>query len=404
MKVTGLRKVAAATLAGTMALSFASCMLFGANKQEIIDAADEFAGTLVKQDAGKIVKLTNEKKDSDTAEELEMLFDSSFYSDDQNEFIKAVSDTIAYEVDEESVEVDKEEASIDVTFTMVDYEKALKDGDFSDIDDVKDALKDCDDTKDVKVTFEFEKDDDEWLISNLKDKAYGKLFDFYTYELDLKPDLTEIIDYTDSYAGSYYLDFYVYFTDDISEYDGLITFDVYYEGSLFQSGLSAYVYSYYLCCDYYDSNWDYLDDGNYTIVVYYGDVEIASGDLYVDNSAYETTASAASYTGDFSEIIDYTEWYYDTTTDGVYDLGTYSIEFDVYFDEYVGDYADFSFDVTYEDGTVLDAVVTPTINSYSVWCYYYASEELPAGEYTITVYDGPYQESNIIAEGTCEIK
>jgi len=126
MKVTGLRKVAAATLVGTMALSFASCALFGANKKEIVEAADEFASTLLKQDAGKIIKLTNEKKDSDNAEALEMIFDESMYSDEQNEFNKAVADTISYEIDEDSVEVDKEEASVDVTFTMVDYEKALK--------------------------------------------------------------------------------------------------------------------------------------------------------------------------------------------------------------------------------------------------------------------------------------
>ena len=179
MKVTGLRKVAAATLVGTMALSFASCALFGANKKEIVEAADEFASTLLKQDAGKIIKLTNEKKDSDNAEALEMIFDESMYSDEQNEFNKAVADTISYEIDEDSVEVDKEEASVDVTFTMVDYEKALKD-DYSDIDEVVDLIKDCEDTKDVKVTFEFEKDDDEWLLSNLDDKEFGKLFDYMT--------------------------------------------------------------------------------------------------------------------------------------------------------------------------------------------------------------------------------
>ena len=171
MKHTVIRKAGAAALAGTMALSFASCALFGANKKEVVEAADTFASTLLKQDAGKIIKLTNEKKDSDNAEALEMIFDESMYSDEQNEFNKAVADTISYEIDEDSVEVDKEEASVDVTFTMVDYEKALKD-DYSDIDEVVDLIKDCDDTKDVKVTFEFEKDDDEWLLSNLDDKGF----------------------------------------------------------------------------------------------------------------------------------------------------------------------------------------------------------------------------------------
>ena len=162
MKGLTLRKAGAVALAGAMTLSCASCMLFGPNKKEIVEAADTFASTLLKQDAGKIVKLTNEKKNSDAAAALELLFDESWYTEEQNKFIDAVADTITYEVDEESVEVDKEEASVDVTFTMVDYEKALKD-DYSDIDEVLDLLEDCEDTKEVEVTFEFEKDDDEWL-------------------------------------------------------------------------------------------------------------------------------------------------------------------------------------------------------------------------------------------------
>ncbi len=58
MKVTTIKKAGAAALAGAMTLSCASCALFGPNKKEIVEAADTFAGTLLKQDAGKIIKLT----------------------------------------------------------------------------------------------------------------------------------------------------------------------------------------------------------------------------------------------------------------------------------------------------------------------------------------------------------
>ena len=401
MKVSGLRKVAAAALAGTMAVSCASCMLFGPNKKEIVEAADEFASTLLKQDADKIVKLTNEKKDSDNAEALAIIFDESYYSDDQNEFNKAVSDTISYEIDEDSVEVDKEEASVDVTFTMVDYEKALKSEDFSDIDEVLDALKDCDDTKDVKVTFEFEKDDDEWLLSNLDDKGFGKLFDYMTYELNLKPDLTEIIDYTDGYAGTYYLDLYVYFTEDISEYDGEITFDVYQDGSLYAADQVAYVYSYYVCCDYYNSDWSDLESGNYTVVAKYGDVELASIDLTVDN--YEPQPTGSAFDGDLSqEVTDYL-WYYDSDEDGVYDSGTWYIELDVYFDVDVSG-MDLTFDVYDADGNALEQYMTPSNWGDSIWCYYSYGDEMPAGEYTIAVYDGAETDSNVVFYATCEVQ
>ena len=400
MKGTGLRKVAAAALAGTMALSLASCMLFGPNKKEIVEAADNFASTLLKQDAGKIVKLTTEKKDSDAAEALEMLFDSSWYSDDQNAFIKAVSDTISYEVDEESVEVDKEDASVDVVFTMVDYEKALKGEDFSDIDEVKDAIKDCDDTKDVTVTFEFEKDDDEWLLSNLDDKDFSKLFDFYTYELNLKPDLTSIIDYTDSYGGSYYLDLYIYTTEDVTEYDGDITFDVYYEGSMIASGVTAYVYSYYICCDYYDPDYNYLASGTYSIAVNYGDVEIAYEDIVVDNSYYETTAS--TFSGDLASEVYYTDWWWDND-DNTYDVGVEEIEFDVYFNVDVSGY-DMTFDVKDGDGNTIDSYVTVQNNGYSVYCIWEPGGEIPAGVYQIGLFDDDTSDANFIISDYCEIK
>jgi hypothetical protein len=402
MKVTGLRKVAAATLVGTMALSFASCALFGANKKEIVEAADEFASTLLKQDAGKIIKLTNEKKDSDNAEALEMIFDESMYSDEQNEFNKAVADTISYEIDEDSVEVDKEEASVDVTFTMVDYEKALKD-DYSDIDEVVDLIKDCDDTKDVKVTFEFEKDDDEWLLSNLDDKGFGKLFDYMTYELDLKPDLLSIVDYTDSYAGSYYLDLYVYFTEDVSEYDGELTFDVYYEGSLIASDVAAYAYSYYVTCEYYNDDWSDLESGNYTVVLKYGDLEIASADLTVDNYVETQPTSGSAFDGDLSaEVSDYL-WYYDSDVDGVYESGTGYIELDVYFDVDVTG-MDLTFDVYDADGNAIEQYLEPTNWGDSIWCYYSYGDAMPAGEYTIAVYDGAETDSNVVFYATCEVQ
>lgn len=406
MKQMQFRKVAAVALVGTMALSCASCMLFGPNKKEIVEAADEFAGVLLKQDAGKIAKLTTEKKNSKTVEEFEYLFDDTWFNDDQKKFIDAVSDTITYEIDEDSVEADKEEASVDVTFTMVDYEKALDGEDFSDIDEVLDALEDCDDTEEVKVTFEFEKDDDEWLISNLKDKDYKKVFGFYSYELNIKPNLASIYDSTECYGGSYYIDAYVYFTEDISEYDGEITFDVYYEGQQIASDQAAYVYYYYAWCEYYDPDYNYLSSGEYTVVVKYGDMEITSATTDVDNSYYETTAATFSgNTADLVDEIDYTEWYYDSYTDGVYDSGSYSIEFDVYFNVDISG-VDFTFDVTNEDGEILDSYKTPSQGSYYIWCYYSNSDysELAPGEYTIWVYDGAGSDANLIAKDTCVVE
>ena len=397
MKVTTIKKAGAAALAGAMTLSCASCALFGPNKKEIVEAADTFAGTLLKQDAGKIIKLTTEDEDSDAAEALEMIFDDSLYSDDQKKFIDAVSDTITYEVDEESVEVDKEEASADVTFTMVDYEKAL-DGDFEDIDAVLDALEDCEDTKDVEVTIEFEKDDDEWLVSNIDDDKFGDIFEFYIYELNIMPAV-EVTD-TDCWTGTSGLISEVYFSDDITAYESALTFDVYFNGSLLASDQPAVVYdTTVIWCDYATE----LEVGEYEIVVYLNGAEITSMSTTVEETVTtEATAAPVVGGGDYASEVSSTDWWLDNGDD-TYDVGVTEIELDFYFNVDVSNES-FTFDVFDADGNTIESYIVPTINSYSVYCIWDPGYEIPEGGYYIQLFDGDTSDAAFIGSGYCEVK
>ncbi len=397
MKVTTIKKAGAAALAGAMTLSCASCALFGPNKKEIVEAADTFAGTLLKQDAGKIIKLTTEDEDSEAAEALEMIFDDSLYSDDQKKFIDAVSDTITYEVDEESVEVDKEEASADVTFTMVDYEKAL-DGDFEDIDAVLDALEDCEDTKDVEVTIEFEKDDDEWLVSNIDDDKFGDIFEFYIYELNIMPAV-EVTD-TDCWTGTSGLISEVYFSDDITAYVSALTFDVYFNGSLLASDQPAVVYdTTVIWCDYATE----LEVGEYEIVVYLNGAEITSMSTTVDETVTtEATAAPVVGGGDFASEVSSTDWWLDNGDD-TYDVGVTEIELDFYFNVDVSNES-FTFDVFDADGNTIESYIVPPINSYSVYCIWDPGYEIPEGGYYIQLFDSDASDANVIGSGYCEVK
>ncbi len=397
MKVTTIKKAGAAALAGAMTLSCASCALFGPNKKEIIEAADTFAGTLLKQDAGKIIKLTTEDEDSEAAEALEMIFDDSLYSDDQKKFIDAVSDTITYEVDEESVEVDKEEASADVTFTMVDYEKAL-DGEFEDIDAVLDAIKDCEDTKDVEVTIEFEKDDDEWLVSNIDDDKFGDIFEFYIYELNIMPAV-EVTD-TDCWTGTSGLISEVYFSDDITAYESALTFDVYFNGSLLASDQPAVVYdTTVIWCDYATE----LEVGEYEIVVYLNGAEITSMSTTVEETVTtEATAAPVVGGGDYASEVSSTDWWLDNGDD-TYDVGVTEIELDFYFNVDVSNES-FTFDVFDADGNTIESYIVPTINSYSVYCIWDPGYEIPEGGYYIQLFDSDASDANVIGSGYCEVK
>lgn len=339
MENTRFKRAMAAGLAGSMALSCASCMLFGPDKKEIVEAADTFASAILKKNPDKILKLTNEKDLGAFPD----LFEEDNYSEDELKFFDAVGDTISYEIDEDSVEVDKDEASVDVVFSMVDYEEALEDGDYANIDEVLDAIEGCDDMEEFTVTFEFEKDDDEWLLTNFKDKGFGMIFFYYTYELNLTPPIADLLDYTDCWSSDYGLFSDVCFLEDISEYESMLSFDVYYEGSLYvadqmptmtSSGNTIY-------CDYTDPDYANLPEGEYEIVLKCNGVEITTMTTTVEaveeTEPYPTGASSEGVEynpyyvaeGELGEYVVAVDWWADNG-DYTYSY-TYGIEYDIYF-------------------------------------------------------------------------
>ena len=283
---TNITKIFSLTVAAAIAASCASCGMIpgmgsSAKTEDIVDAADAFAKVLVSCDAGKIVKLTNEEKGSDAAEDLEVLFGNEEYTEDQIKIADAVAGTIGYEIDEKSVKIDKEEASVDVTFTMADYETVLE-GEFSDADEAASAISDCDDTTEVEVTFEFELEDDEWLISNLGDKAYGKLYGFYGLDVSFMPDLAEIV--TESSINAEYnsVCLTVYFSEDISDYSDKLVYDVFRDSENLMTDEKPYIDGNILWCDYtLDGP---LKSGTYTFTLRYDGEEIVSESLELDNT------------------------------------------------------------------------------------------------------------------------
>lgn len=286
---TNITKIFSLTVAAAITASCASCSMIpgmgsSAKTEDIVDAADAFASALVKCDAGKIIKLTNEEKDSDAAEDLEVLFGNEDYTDEQIAIADAVADTIEYEIDEESVKIDKDEASVDITFTMADYETVLSDGKFTDVDEVIDAISDCDGTIETEITFEFALEDDEWLISNLGDKAYSKLYSFYGSQVEFMPEfeiLTSFID-QDDYGTTIAMT--VAFSEDISEYADGFDFDVYLDGELaYEDHDAPTIQGEYINCILWDSIG--LVSGSYTFTLRYDGEEIVSESIVLDTTS-----------------------------------------------------------------------------------------------------------------------
>ncbi|SCX89904.1 hypothetical protein SAMN02910370_00603 [Lachnospiraceae bacterium XPB1003] len=182
MKKTG-RIIAVLATATLIAGSLSGCGISSMfAKKDVVEAATNFADAVTKADASKIMKCAVDDDDVEEALE-EVLSDDNYSSDDAADFADAVLKTLEYEIDESSFEADGDEASIKITFKLADYE-SLEDEDFDDIDDLIDAVEDCD-TQEVEFTAKFTKEDKEWLVSNADDKKIIKMYDISGFSLPI---------------------------------------------------------------------------------------------------------------------------------------------------------------------------------------------------------------------------
>ena len=264
-------------------VSLGSCSLFGPKPEEIVEAADTFADALLSRDVDELRDLTSEKKSSKTMKTFEELFDDSAYSFEQNKFNEAVADTITYEVDASSVEISKDVSSVDVVFTLVDYEIALSDGEFSDINQVVSAVGSCDEVIDYTITFEFvETEEGVFLLSNLKDKHFAGLFSFCTYEFEIKPDLASLMEGTDIWSDDYSICMTTTFNGDLSNVISDVTFDVYLDGEIVSQDASVFYYEGFVYCNYDNDDYSELASGEYEIRLKYEGEEICSSSVTID--------------------------------------------------------------------------------------------------------------------------
>ena len=184
-----LKKTIAAVMTGAMMLSLAGCLDLGGDKKAVIEAADTLASYMKSANAGKLIKNSTLDRDSDEADMVDSILDDGKLSKDQNAFSNAVEDTIEYEIDEKSCKITKNTATVDIIFTLADYTEVLED-EYKNVDALVKALKKAD-TFEYVFTAEFEKDDKEWIPSNVGSKKFLKFYDYRIarFNLALSPDM-----------------------------------------------------------------------------------------------------------------------------------------------------------------------------------------------------------------------
>lgn len=302
------RKVLALLVISSIALSATACN--SVKDEEIIDAADGFASAIASCKYKKISKLTSDiNEDYDAI----MALSADDYSDNQIAIISAIIDTIAYEVDEDSVEISKNSYSCDITFTMADYESIFADDDLmTDLDTCLDAIADAE-SNEITVTAEFEKDEDNFIVTNFDD--FEVVYEFYNID-DIEFFEYGIIDR----AVWFFLsdeDGVIYFDTtsidlEISFEDGYVDPGMYYEVSIDDNviytgnGTDAWVHASDLGAEY---NIDgYVAPGVYTITFYYSNGEFCYSDsCVVDHFVVDSNEICENYVNaEFDAMIDHT--------------------------------------------------------------------------------------------------
>lgn len=280
-----LEKSMALVLVGAVTMGFTGCLDFGgANKQAVVDAADEMASYMLELNADKLIKNSTLDKKSKEADKLSVLFSNDGRSDEDIMFFNAVEGTIDYEIDVESLEIKKNEASIDIVFEIADYSSVLKD-EFTKIDDLVSAVQKAK-TKEITFTAEFVKEEKEWIADSVASKKFMQIYDYRNEEIELALTPEMIAALIDRKTSSFWLttdgkyvdtdlfEYDYYFAAEILEYStrGVSLFYIIEkDGSeIYRSEYVTLGESTNVCCDLEASELGLLtfEAGNYTVKLF----------------------------------------------------------------------------------------------------------------------------------------
>lgn len=418
MKVD-FKKLTASAVSVAMIASLSGCAMFDKDDDAVLAVAEDYAEAVVKIKPADIVELLVDP-DDDLQESIELFVETEGYGDDYAAICDAIAGTLAYEIDEESVESSKKngEASVDITFSIADYQAAYEEvsENGGDLDAFIDAIGDADKTE-FNQTIEFSYEDDEWLVDDSGAENVQELYQFYLDAFDfsfaaaISADMVESVTWYYSDNGVYtdytQIELDIIPTSEGQEIEWNFYYEYYRDGQLVYTSPECTDQGYYIEA-YYGPNYDSaaltnadgnLVAGQYRCIIY----DMAGNVLADDTCTVEEGGSSTvipSGSGDMEEIWanginDYWYSYSDGTGyamgEGEYDTSESVIEYTcevedtanlafypVYYEVYYaasGDMSDAEF--------IYSATITPSeyTNGYFYEFQYVENGGLDAGSY-----------------------
>ena len=346
MKVD-FKKLTASALSVAMLASLGGCAMFDKDDEAVLKVAEDYATAVTKIKTGDIVELLADP-DDDLQENIEQFVDvdADLYGDDYAAICNAIAGTLEYSIDEESVESSKKkgEASVDITFSIADYQAAYDEvtADGGDLDAFIDAIGDADKTE-IEQTIEFVLEDDTWLVDDREAENVNEVYQFYLDAFDysfaaaISTDLIDSVEwyYSDNgvYTDVYTIELDIIPTTEGQEVEWQFTYEYYLDGQLIYTSDECTDQGYWIE-SYYGTGYDaaaqlddngYLIAGNYECIVYdlAGNV-LADETCTVVNSGAGTTVVPQGDPGDidviWSDGID--DYWYSYSDGSGYAMGT----------------------------------------------------------------------------------
>ena len=417
------KKLIASVLVTAMAVSMSGCADLDRNDEAVLDAANDYCEAVAKVKTGHIIDLLVDGDDYDDI--LDGIInggDDRVEPEGYDDMVEAIAGTITFEINEDSVESSRKnkEGSVDVTFTMVDYQAVFErvhDGG-GEIEDYIDALEASDaDTVEFTRTLDLVLDNGSWLIDDPGIRDLSELYTFYGDALGyiFVSPLARYIDRVEWYYSDD--DVYVNYdrieldiipTDDGYDEDFEFWYEYYLDGELIFTSAPCWDSGYWIESYYgpsYDSNCrlnedGYLIPGQYRCVVY---------DMY-DIVIADSTCTVETLDVDLGDdYIDHTEWYY--STNSVYTNET-QIELDIIPTMGAGQSITWRFWYEYYlDGELIYTSGECTDSGYWIESYYGRNYDgaaqvtdegyLVPGRYRCIVYT---MDGEVLADSTCTVR
>ena len=169
-----INRVIAAAMSAVMLLGFSGCdKTGGGSKDGIEKVMESYTDALTDFDGDSLFELTNWEEDSKDYEELEKYFNTAKYATEGDslflECVTYIASTIDVDYDIDELEANGKEATLKVTYKLVDWNTVYNDGIhvFQSYGDVLESLKSAKDTVSIKGKISFELDGKEWKISKI---------------------------------------------------------------------------------------------------------------------------------------------------------------------------------------------------------------------------------------------